>query len=312
MSQLNGDPNAGASSSDPVWSTDGRPPPPPISPGQRPTGKEVVAASWGLLKQDKSLLWLPALSTITGLVAAAFLFVPGYFVGHAINGSEQLGGYIGGALSAYAFAVAAIYFNAALVIGAFMRAEGGDPTVGEVLRRTWSMKGRVLSWALVTTTVGLAIRALEQRLGVLGAILGFLGGVAWAIATFFAVPVLVAEGVGPIEALKRSAHIIGATWGPSIRTTLRIGFGYLLLLVAPVAVIVAGIALTGASPALGILLIVIGAAGLAVLLTLFSAVTTYARAMIYRYATGRPVPGIRPELLAGAFVAKRRRGFAGA
>ncbi|MEP6599939.1 MAG: hypothetical protein ABJB98_10900 [Actinomycetota bacterium] len=39
----------------------------------------------------------------------------------------------------------------------------------------------------------------------------------------------------------------------------------------------------------------------------FSAISSYARAVIYRYATGRPTPGVDPQLFAGVFRQKRSR-----
>ncbi len=64
------------------------------------------------------------------------------------------------------------------------------------------------------------------------------------------------------------------------------------------------------SEAIGGLLIVAGVAGFLAVAMVFSAISTYARALIYRYATGRPVPGIDPQLFAGVFRQKRgRRGI---
>jgi hypothetical protein len=52
-------------------------------------------------------------------------------------------------------------------------------------------------------------------------------------------------------------------------------------------------------------LIIVGFVGLLALVMVFSAVSTYARALIYRYATGLPVPGIDPSLFVGVFRQKR-------
>ena len=63
--------------------------------------------------------------------------------------------------------------------------------------------------------------------------------------------------------------------------------------------------------AVGLLLIVVGIIAFVALAMVFSAISTYARALIYRYATGRTVPGIDPQLFAGAFRPRRgRRGIA--
>ncbi|MGE5288082.1 MAG: DUF6159 family protein [Micromonosporaceae bacterium] len=279
-------------------------------PGAAPTGRQVLTACWALLRQDRSLLALPVIAMVAGLVAAAVLFVPGWAAGSAIGGSSHTGAEVGAVLAAFAASVVSIYFQAALVIGANERADGGTPTLGGVLRQTAKLMRPVLAWALVATTVGMAIRIAEQRLGVIGKIAGFLGGLAWAIATFLAVPVVVAEGLGPIAAVKRSAELIRTTWGTSLRTTLRFGliqFALILPLLAAGVIGVTLLFLGTAGAVLGALLIAIAVLGLFAMSAVFSAISSYARAMIYRYATGRPVPGIPAEAFAGVFTPKRGR-----
>jgi hypothetical protein len=272
----------------------------PVSAGQ-PTGRAVIQASWDLLRQDRNLIWLPVIAAVAGTAAGAVLFVPGYAIGRAIDDTSRIGYYAGGLLAAFAFSLISIYFQAALVIGAYVRADGGQ---------TWAIKSQVIAWAVVTTTVGAAIRALEQRLGIFGRILGFLGGLGWAIASCFVVPVLVAEGLGPIAAVKRSAELIRATWGTSVRTTLRLAAAWFLLFIPLFMIFIFGLALLlSGSTVAGVALIAIGVIAFVGLSSVFEAITTYARAMIYRFAVGRPVPGIAPHLLAGAFVAKRRRSW---
>jgi hypothetical protein len=282
----------------------------------QPTGKQLLSATWGLLKQDRALLWLPGVAAVTGLIAAVILFIPGFAIGWAAGGGqESWGGWVGGIAAAYAASVVGIYFQAALVIGAFERADGGSPTVGGVLRQAWARKGHILAWALLATTVGAAVRALERRFGAIGAILGFLGGVAWAAATFLAIPVLVAENLGPIAAVKRSVQVLRDTWGTSVRSTMRVGLIAFLFFLPGVLLIAVGIVVAGSSDAVGvrgvgIVLIVVGAAAFLVVAMVFNAVSTYARALIYRFAVGRPVPGIDAQLFSGVFRAKGRRSFA--
>jgi Family of unknown function (DUF6159) len=281
--------------------------------GSPATGKHLLRACWSLLRQDRELLWLPVIATVAGLFAAVVLFAPGFAIGWLVGGSQHRswGGGLGGVLAVFAASVVSIYFQAALVIGANQRADGGDPTVRGVLAQTWTHRGKILSWAVVTTTVGLVIRGLERRLGILGAILGFLGGVAWAVAAFLVVPIVVVEDLGPIAGVKRSAHLVRQTWGPSVRTTVRLGLVYQLLMLVPIGFIVLGliVAVSGSHAALavGTALIIVGMAGLIALAMVFSAISTYARALIYRFATGRPVPGIDPALFAGVFRPRRSR-----
>lgn len=289
-------------------------PPPPILEVSRPgpaTGRALLSASWELLRADRSLLWLPAMATVASLVAALVLFVPGFAIGWAVSGQDgSVGVYIGGAFAALASSVVAIYFQAALVIGANQRADGCDPTLSGVLGEAWRIRARILKWAVLTTTVGVAVRTVERRLGILGAILGFLGGVAWAIASFLVVPILVVEDIGPIDAVKRSARLIRQTWGTSVRTTLRFGLIQLALILPVMALLVVGVLAVATGTALGLLvgvaLVVAAVTALCGMGLVFSAVSAYARALIYRYATGRPVPGVDPSVFVGVF--RQRRG----
>jgi hypothetical protein len=58
---------------------------------------------------------------------------------------------------------------------------------------------------------------------------------------------------------------------------------------------------------IGVLLLIAAVAGFLGLAMLFAAVGSDARALIYRYATGRPVPGIDPTLFTGVFQPRKRR-----
>jgi hypothetical protein len=289
---------------------------PQRDPGSQPTGKELLSACWGLLREDRELLWLPVIGSIAGIIAGMILFAPGYAIGWAAGGGRaSWGGWLGGLFALFAATAVSIYFQAALVIGANQRADGGNPTVRGVLGEAWSRKGKILSWAALSTTVGLVIRAIEQRAGIVGAILGFLGGVAWAVASFLVIPVVIGENLGPIAAVSRSAHLVRETWGTSVRTGLRLGVMYVLLVLGSVVLLVFGAAalMAGgvAGAVVGVVLVLLGLAALLAVIVGFVAVSTYARALIYRYATGRPVPGIDPALFAGVFQPRRsRRRFA--
>lgn len=264
-----------------------------------------------MLREDRQLLWLPILSVVASVIAGIALFLPGFFAGRAIGHSDSAAVVVGGILGVVAATAVAIYFQAALAIGANQRAEGIKPSLGGVLAAAMKRGGPILGWALLTTTVGLAIRALEERLGIFGAIVGFLGELAWGIASFLVIPVLVAEGVGPIDAIKRSGQLLQETWGTSLRTTLRFGLVQVLAFIGPVIGVAAGVMLVapGTEPqrSVGIVILAVAIVALVVLCTVFSAISIYARALIYRYATGVAVPGVGPEVFAGAFMPKKGR-----
>ena len=275
----------------------------------RPTGKQILSASWQLLQKERAMMTLPLISIGCALLAAATLFVPGWFLGSSLAHTPIGGAWLGGVCAALGLTTVSVYFQAALVIGANMQADGLRPTLNAVLTAAWHRRGDVLAWAVVSTTVGVVIRAIEQRLGLIGRLLGIAAGLAWAIATYLAVPVIVAEDVGPFEAVRRSGELIRQRWGTGLRTTLRFGAIQFVLLLVPLFMIVCGAITVGSGgglAAIGVLIIVAGVVTLVAMSSVFAAVTTYAQTMIYRYAVGQPIP-IPVELMGGAFRPRGRR-----
>ncbi len=92
----------------------------------------------------------------------------------------------------------------------------------------------------------MVLRAISERSGLLGRLVVGLVGLAWNLATFLVVPVLVVEDVGPIEAIRQSAAYLKRTWGEQIVGNLGMGlvFGLISLgtLAAGVALLVAAAA----------------------------------------------------------------------
>lgn len=276
-------------------------------PTSQADGKQLLRATWALLRQDKELIVLPLVGSIFGVIAAVLLFIPGYALGWLVTGQDDsdIAYYAGAALAGFGATIIGVFFQAALVIGANERADGGDPTARSCLRGAWDRKWRILAWSLISATIGFVLQLIQERLGFLGWIIKWLGSLAWSIATFVVVPVLVAEDVGPVTAIKRSAQVLRDTWGTSLRTAARGGIIAVALWLVPAAVMTAGFVLVfaggTAAIATGVVLLVVAGVGLIVLGTLFSAVSAYARALIYRYAVGMPTPGIDDRVLAGAF-----------
>jgi cobalamin biosynthesis protein CobD/CbiB len=105
----------------------------------------------------------------------------------------------------------------------------------------------------------MVLRALRERGGIVGAIVSAIGGIAWNLATFLVVPVLVIEGVGPIEAVKRSAGLLKRTWGEQVVGNLSIGliFGLLTILVIIAGIPLVLLAVAAESVALVVVVVVV-------------------------------------------------------
>jgi hypothetical protein len=199
------------------------------------------------------------------------------------------------------------FFNAALVGAAMIRLDGGDPTLGDGLRIAISKIGVIAGYALIAATVGMILRAIQERVGFVGRIIVGLLGVGWTIATYMVVPVLVARDVGPIDAIKESAGLLKKTWGENVIGQAGIGIAFGLIFLA---VVVCGASLIVLAFVTQSLLLIVTAMILTVVAVgitglVQSALAGIYAAALYRYATtGEGTQGFDGNALKLAFAPK--------
>lgn len=279
------------------------PVPAPSADSPSPTGGTLVKMAWTTLRADKQLLTLP----MVGGVASIVSMVPFVIVFVLIPSDASWAHGIVGAAAAFTLAVLSTFFSVALAAGAHERMNGGSPTFQSAVSVAWRRRRTVVGWALMSTVVALVLNFIEDKIKFAGPILRWLGGMAWALASFFAIPIIAANDVGPIDALKLSANTFKTRWGSAVRVQFRLGlitFGVMLLgVVGGIAVV----ATWQASAPLGVLLAVALVAAFIGVMLVLSAITAYARVALYRYSSGMPTPGFSTAGLAAAIVPKRSR-----
>jgi len=269
---------------------------------------EIFKASWGVLRSDKDLLWLPVISGICSAIVAASFLGPAYFVG-----SDTASGYDPSALSyvllflAYlVLAYVTIFFNTGLVWAANERLEGRDASLSGALGAARSRAGAILPWALVSATVSLILQAIEEQAGFIGRIVISLVGIAWSLVTFLVLPLVVLESESVGKAIKRSASMFKRTWGENMIGQGGIGLVSFLAILAAVPVIVL-LVVTGLTPLI-ILAIVLGVVWLLAVAIVTSALGVVYQTALYRYASSGSVSeGFTQDQIAGAFAPKKRR-----
>lgn len=271
---------------------------------------ELTKASLAVLSADKELLIYPLLSGLASVLVLITFAVPAVLAGLGDRlATGEDGVRVLGAIVAFCFYVTQyfviLFCNTALVGAALIRLRGGDPTVGDGFRIAFQRLGVILGYAVVSATVGMVLRAIAQRGGVVGRIVSSFFGLAWGLATFLVVPVLVVEGVGPIDAVKRSAAYLKKTWGEQLAGNLGMGavFGLLTFGVA-LAGIGGIIAAAVLESGLLLALAVIGMVAAFVALGLVSsALAGIYAAAVYRYAADGQAGAFFPErLVKDAFV----------
>lgn len=183
-----------------------------------------------------------------------------------------------------------IFFNAAMIACVNIRFAGGNPTVGDGLRFSISRLPQILAWAGVTATVGFVLGQLEKKSeGITRFLLRFIGA-AWAISSYFVVPVLVSEKIGPISAVKRSVSVIKKTWGESLVSVVGLSVLSGIAFFVAFGVFFLAVMLAETSPILAIS-IGIGAICFGVVSSLvFTTLGAILKAALYIYAVDGKIP----------------------
>jgi hypothetical protein len=283
--------------------------------GRMSRGWMLTKESWRLVRSDRTLLWFPVVGALVGLVVAAVFVGGGIALYSATNSAVAL--IIPLVIGAYLLAVVATFFNVALAVCVSRALEGHDSTVAEGLAAARTRLDHIFGWAGVQLVVGglnLLLQALLREAGgqVVASIFSGLANAAWDIASFFVIPALALDDLGPKAALKRSVQVIRERWGEGVTGAAAIGFIFFLCVWLPViALIVVGVLLSSSVAGLGIALIAIGVVAFVIGVVVQTTLSAAFRVALYRFATQGEVLGpYQREPLEQAFRPKRRRGRA--
>jgi hypothetical protein len=276
---------------------------------------ELLKSSLRVIRDNPRLALFPIVSTLCLFVLALFFIVPLVLLGMGQTGAlawMQSRGWQGTpgvdhfreAFGWLYYSCGATIYLLSLFLGTFfnvafyheiLRALGGQPvSLGGGLRFATRRLGSVLLWSLLAGTVGLIIRAIEERLGWIGKIVMAAIGTAWSVAAVFAIPVIIRRtDSNPLAVLRDSALTLKRTWGESLVGFIGIPLvGAALLL----AIFASGLATMAAAALLHMawLGISVGALWLLSVLLfslLMSMATHVYRCALYVYASEGIVPG---------------------
>jgi hypothetical protein len=276
----------------------------------------LVKASWDVLRADGELIGLPVLSGIASLiviaafgamatVAAAF----GHF-DHVNKGSDLLLWFYAGLFVFYIvqyFII--IYFNTALVGAAIERLEGGNPSIRSALALADQRFGAIFGYAFISATIGLLLRMIAERLGIIGRFIESGVGLAWTITTFLVVPVLAAEGCGPVQAIERSASLLKKTWGENLigNAGISLAVSFLVAFIVLIGVVGGFRLQASGSDVLAISVFAITGVLFIIVVVVSTALSGIYAAAVYQYAiNGRAPRGFDGGLIEGSFACQSK------
>jgi hypothetical protein len=262
-----------------------------------------------ILSEHKGLVLFPLISGVCCLMLLASFAVPLFLTDHwrppgrDAETIRQIA-YYGVLFLFYVcnyFVV--VFFNVGIVACATIRMTGGNPTLGDGFRAAISRLPVIFGWALLSATVGLILRIIEDRSEKVGRfVAGFLGA-GWTVISFLVVPILVVENKNPFAALKESTVLLKKTWGEQIVGNFSFGAMFLVLALPAVGLFVIGflsgsVLMLAAGVALGVIYLI-------ALALIQSALQSIFQAAVFLYARDGQVPvGFEAELLGNAMIAR--------
>jgi hypothetical protein len=255
------------------------------------------------------------LSGLCSLLVAATFLIP---IGMTLFGSVHAGQDMhqrmsaGTYLAMFMFYVVQyfviIFFQTALTGVALAQLSGEPASVADGFALARSKLINILGYALIAATVGLVLRMIQERLGLIGRlVVGFLG-LAWTVATFLVVPILANEDVGPLDAVKGSVELLKRSWGENLIGNGGIGvvFGLVMLLAILLSAVLGAAAVATHSVVAIVLVAIVVVCGFIAISLIQAALQGIYAAVLYRYAdSGEASMGFDSALLEQAFRSKQ-------
>jgi hypothetical protein len=264
---------------------------------------QLIRETWRVLSKDKELIVFPVISGLAVLVIIASFILPLLFSGLFSGAVTPVVWLVLLFLFYFVSYFIVIFFNCGLVAAAYIRLNGGDPSIGDGLHHAAGHAGQIFLWAGISATVGIILSAIRNRGGIAGSLAAGIAGTAWSLVTFFVIPVMIFEEKGVFTAIKDSTSLFKKTWGENIIGSIGIGFVMLPVILAFFAVFAAII--TGSSlvvPLAILLVVLIGVCGV-----VYSALRGIFVTALYIYARTGTVPeAFSGNLIQGAFREKEQ------
>ena len=250
-----------------------------------------------VLKKDKELVVFPIMAAICVIVLLGIIFSIGG-IAFSDGPENQEGGFILLAILIFGANFIIVFFNSALISAALERLRGGDPNISSGLSHAFKHVHHIFLWSIIVTIMALifaAIRSMGRNRGMMGQIMtelfaSFLQA-GWAMMTFFVVPIIVSENLGPISAIKRSSGLFKQTWGNQVAANFGFGIFQILAILASGAI---GWILGLVSPIVGM---IVGFLCASISLSIIYTLEGIYKAALYEFAMGeKPLEFVQQDL----------------
>ena len=283
------------------------------APGYRIGFFERIGRGWKMTKlgmavvrADPELLVYTLLSAVFSIVASIAV-ISGFIGIETLTESESTTAQEEDALTAANLAIVfvgylvisviTVFWNAAIIASAYERLTAGtNPSFSYGISQATKCLPQILVWGIISGTVGVILKILESvandkdsplPLRIVAGLATFILGVAWWMATFFVVPILVLEKAGVVDSMKQSPSLFKETWGEDVGSHIGTGFLQGIFILFLIVIILPLMFLSEATAVLAVVLLLVGIGGSVLF---FTTVESVNRASLFYYAKTGQLP----------------------
>jgi hypothetical protein len=265
-------------------------------------GWELAKVSLRTINENRELLLFPVFSTISLILILATFFGGTYFlIGDSIEGildNENVSDIFAYGMIFIYYLInffIVVFFNSALIHCAMKHFNDEQTSLGDGFQFALSRIGKILSWAIVSATVGTILQIISES-GKIGQFISSLIGAAWSILTFFVVPVLIYEDKSVFDSIKSSTNMMKEKWGESLAGNVSFS---LIMILGLVVAVGTGFLFGYLHPIVGV---TVGAILAILVFTIISAAKTVFVAAVYNHVKGLPIGDFDSDILDSSFM----------
>lgn len=287
---------------------------------------KLAKLSFGVIGKDKEILAFPIVGGFLGVILVVIILILRLFniiVSTLQGGSEAFGvmDFLLVVIGYFGLVFITVFTEACVVYTAKKRLQGGDAGFFESIGVAFSKFPALIGWSLITGTVGLLLKILENAVEkakgagkfIMLAMTSLLG-LAWTVLTAFVVQGIVIDSAGPFEAIKESSLLLKKTWGE--RVIRQFGFGAVVFILALIGALILVplfvVAIISSSGVGAGIVMAIGVLYIFGLILLFEVAEDVYMTALYIYATTGKIPeGFDEEVMSEAFKTEESKNVIG-
>jgi hypothetical protein len=259
-----------------------------------------MKAGWRLARQvrhsvskDRTLYLFPILSGFVGVFLFAMTFLA-LFLAFPLGSSGGDYLYLLGFILAYILVgFFSTYFLMSMLIAYRAYASGNPISFRSAMSQGWEFKLQILEWAVFYTILVMILRVIESRFrGIVQLIVASAGSILIAIATFFAVPAILDNKVGPIKAVEESVSAIKKNFGSTFGGVAYVDLYTLIFTLGGLLIILLSIFLISSVASM---LIMISGIAVGLVIMAFGVILNYTylnvlKLVLFDYINGKGLP----------------------